>query len=179
MVLHFLFMASGISGAHWGFWKGCPVSSAPAPWPFCSRDAPFLELSGPSHLRSFYQDHIPSPSLGGWKTTSKHIVFACFFSQNLSHWTVFKVMADTFTHLTHAWSCLLPSKNVLAVDGHRANLAAHPSSVFSDHIYLTQVILELRWLFSGEHKAYWGTFVTTMCSCDWLLLIMVLIPPET
>lgn len=31
MVLRFLFMASGISGAHWGFWKGCPVSSAPAP----------------------------------------------------------------------------------------------------------------------------------------------------
>lgn len=42
--------------------------------------AEMLPSLAPSHLRSSDQDHVTSPSLCGWATISKHLVFACSLS---------------------------------------------------------------------------------------------------
>lgn len=112
--------------------------SSPTAWAFRSGDATF---SGSSHLRSFDQDRVTSPSLlGGWETTSKHFGFARSLSQNLSCWTgvdtICKMMAGTCTCFTQPQSCFLCSESVLAMAGHRTSLAVHPLPVFNDRIYI-------------------------------------------
>lgn len=140
---------------------------------FPHRDSPSF---GPLHLRTIDQDHVTSPSLGGWDTCPKPFILV-YFSQSLCCWTdidaSFKMMADAFTQ-THTNTELFIIFRKCFNRGWTWSQPICPSFA-GFHIYLTSVILEIRWLFFDATRP----FVTRVPFCDSLLLITCLIPHET